>query len=86
MSSLATDAWALVGSSNPFLPPNHVLASEHAPVFTVIPSFPDRIRFNHLQNRNNAIIHVMENWSFNEIWAGFVQFSLSHVTSVYAIA
>jgi hypothetical protein len=72
-STLSHDAWALLDSPDPKVSPNPILSAVEVPMFKVFSSFPNEDRYKVFKVQNGALLHVMDNWSFHEILAGFVQ-------------
>jgi hypothetical protein len=72
-SPLSYNAWALLDSEDRKVPPHPILSAGAAPMFKVFSSSPNEDRYKDFRVRNRALIHVMGNWSFREILAGFVQ-------------
>ena len=71
-STLAHNAWALLDSPDPNVSPNLIFTSERARVFIVYSSPPNG-RYEYLVKHKDTMNHVMGNWSFGGIRAGFVQ-------------
>ena len=72
-SPLSYDAWALLDSPIHKELSNPILSAQEAPMFKVFSSSPNEDRYKDFKKQNRALIHVMGNWSFREILAGFVQ-------------
>ena len=72
---MADDAWALLDTFTDNVDPNSLLTSPLSPVFMVFPSSPNENRYKDYYKQKGAMYHVMDNWTFDEIWAGFVHFS-----------
>ena len=72
---MADDAWALLDTFTLDVDPNPLLTSPFSPVFMVFVYSPNENRYKD-HKQKNAMYHVMDNWTFDEIWAGFVHFSI----------
>ena len=73
MDKVAYKACALVDSLHHKAEPNHILTASDAEVFMVYSSSPNPERYQHLQKQDVTLSYLLENWSFGEICAGFVQ-------------
>ena len=56
--------------------PHPFLTSPRSPVFMVFPCSPNLDRYSDYRKQNEVMYYVMDNWTFDEIWAGFVHFSI----------
>ena len=72
---MARGAWALLDTFGHDVDPSPLLTSPLSPVFMVFTCSPNENRYKDYKKQNEVMYYVMDNWTFNEIWAGFVHFS-----------
>ena len=76
LSGMARDAWALLDVPTNTDKPHRFLTSPHSPVFMVFACSPNENRYKDYEKQKGAMYYTMDNWTFDEIWAGFVHFSI----------
>ena len=76
LSGMARDAWALLDVPTNTVNPHPFLTSPLSPVFMVFACSPNDNRYKDYKKQKRAMYYTMDNWTFDEIWAGFVHFSI----------